>query len=90
MDIGFTKRILDGAGTLRLSFSDVFRTARWSSFTEVGSLYIDAWGTWEGQQVKINMAYRFGNNNLQNARRRATAADEESKRAAGDGGGGRN
>ncbi len=88
MDMGFTKRLWDGTGTLRLSFTDVLHTARWSSFTEVGSLYIDAWGTWEGQQLKLNMTYRFGNNNLQNARRRATGADEESKGARGEGGGG--
>jgi len=90
MDIGLTKRIWDGAGTLRFSLTDVFRTARWSSFTEIGSLYIDASGTWEGQQLRFNMTYRFGNKNLQNARRRATAAEEESRRASGDGGGGRN
>ena len=90
MDIGLTKRLWDGNGTLRLSFTDVWRTARWSSYTEIGNLYIDARGTWEGQQLRVNMTYRFGNNNIQNARRRATAADEESRRAGGEGGGGRN
>lgn len=88
MDIGMTKRLWDGKGTLRVSFSDVWHTARWSSFTELGSLYIDANGTWEGQQFKVNMTYRFGNNNVKNARRRSTGADEESKRANDGGGGG--
>lgn len=89
MDIGMTKRLWDGKGTLRVSFTDVWHTARWSSFTELGSLYIDARGTWEGQQFKVNMTYRFGNNNIKNARRRNTGADEESKRASDGGGGGR-
>lgn len=89
MDIGFTKRLWDGAGTLRVGFSDVFRTGKWASFTEIGHLYIDASGTWEAQQFRVNLTYRFGNKNLQNARRRTTAADEESNRASGDGGGGR-
>ncbi|MBK9336633.1 MAG: TonB-dependent receptor [Lewinellaceae bacterium] len=88
MDIGFTKRLWDGNGTFRLSFTDVWRTARWSSYTEIGTLYIDANGRWEGQQLKANFTYRFGNNNIQGSRRRATAAEEESKRASGDGGGG--
>jgi iron complex outermembrane receptor protein len=88
MDVGLTKRLWDGNGTLRLSFSDVLHTARWSSYTEIGSLYIDANGTWEGRQLKVNMTYRFGNNNLQGARRRSTAAEEESRRASGEGGGG--
>lgn len=88
MDVGVTKRLWDGNGTLRVSFTDVWRTARWSSFTEIGNLYIDASGRWEGQQLKINMTYRFGGTNIQSARRRATAAEEESKRASGEGGGG--
>lgn len=90
MDIGLTKRLWDGDGTLRLGFSDVLHTARWSSFTEIGALYVDANGTWEGQQFRLNMTYRFGNKNLQNTRRRTTGLDEESRRASGDGGGGRN
>lgn len=87
MDVGLTKRLWDGSGTLRLSFTDVWRTARWSSYTEIGALYIDASGRWEGQQLKANFTYRFGNKNIQGARRRGTAAEEESKRASGDGGG---
>jgi len=88
MDIGLTKRLWDGNGTLRLSFTDVFHTAGWNSYTDIGDLYVNARGTWEGQQFKVNMTYRFGNNNLQNARRRGTAAEEESNRVNGGGGNG--
>ena len=88
MDVGMTKRLWNGNGTLRVSFTDVWRTARWSAFTEIGNLYIDGSGRWEGQQLKINMTYRFGGTNIQSARRRATAAEEESKRASGEGSGG--
>ncbi|MBL7817685.1 MAG: TonB-dependent receptor [Saprospiraceae bacterium] len=88
MDIGVTKRLWNGDGTLRLSFTDVWHTARWSAYTRLGGLYIDASGAWEGQQLKANFTYRFGNKNVQNARRRATGMEDESKRAGGDGGGG--
>ncbi len=90
MDIGMTKRLWKGDGTVRLSFTDVLATARWSAYTQLGSLYIDASGTWEARQIKANFTYRFGNKNVQNARRRATGADDESKRAGGEGGGARN
>jgi iron complex outermembrane receptor protein len=86
MDLGITKRLWDGNGTLRVSFTDVLHTARWSSYTEIGDLYVDARGTWEGQQFRINMTYRFGNKNLQGARRRGTAAEEESNRVNGGSG----
>jgi iron complex outermembrane receptor protein len=91
MDVGLTQKIWNGAGTVRVSFTDVFHTARWSSYTDLGDLYVDARGTWEGQQFKVNLAYRFGNNNVQGNRRRTTGAEEESRRAGdGGGGGGRN
>jgi hypothetical protein len=90
MDIGVTKKLWNGDGTLRLSFTDVFHTGQWSAYTRLGGLYIDASGRWEAQQLKANFTYRFGNKNVQNARRRATGMDEESKRAGGDGGGARN
>lgn len=88
MDVGVTKKLWHGDGTLRLSFTDVFHTGMWSAYTRLGGLYIDASGRWEAQQLKANFTYRFGNKNVQNARRRATGMDEESKRAGGDGGGG--
>ena len=88
MDIGVTKKLWNGDGTLRLSFTDVFHTGKWSAYTRLGGLYIDASGRWEAQQLKANFTYRFGNKNVQNARRRTTGADEESKRAGGEGGGG--
>ena len=88
MDIGVTKKLWNGDGTLRLSFTDVFHTGKWSAYTRLGGLYIDASGRWEAQQLKANFTYRFGNKNVQNARRRTTGADEENKRAGGDGGGG--
>ncbi len=87
MDIGMTKRIWNGDGTIRLSFTDVFHTARWSAYTRLGTLFIDSWGTWEGQQLKANFTYRFGNKNVLNSRRRSTGMEDESKRAGGDGGG---
>lgn len=87
MDVGITKRIWDGNGTLRLSFTDVFHTAQWAAYTQLGSLFIDSNGRWEGQQLKVNFTYRFGNNNVQNARRRATGMEDENKRAGGDGSG---
>lgn len=88
MEVGATKKLMQGKGTFRLSFTDIFRTAHWRSSTELGALAIYAEGRWEGQQLKANFTYRFGNNNVQNARRRNTGADEESRRAT-DGGGGR-
>ncbi len=83
MDIGVSKKLWDGNGTLRLSFTDIFHTSQWAAYTTLGSLYIDASGTYEGQQVKANFTYRFGNKNVKNARERATGLEDENKRVGG-------
>ena len=90
MDIGLTRKLWDGDGTFRLSFSDVFHSSKWSSYLDLGTLHIEAQGTWEGQQVKSNFTYRFGNKQLQGSRRRSSASEDEKKRAGADGGGGQN
>ena len=90
MDIGLTRKLWDGDGTFRLSFSDVFHSSKWSSYLDLGTLHIEAQGTWEGQQVKANFTYRFGNKQLQGSRRRSSASEDEKKRAGADGGGGQN
>ena len=80
MDFGITKKIWDGDGTIRFSFSDVLKTAGWNAYTQLGNLRMDGNGTWEGQQAKINFTYRFGNKNVQGARERKTGLDDEKNR----------
>jgi iron complex outermembrane recepter protein len=85
LDIGMTKKIFKGDGTLRLSFTDFLNIARWSDYTTLGSLYINSQGRWEARQLKMNFTYRFGNKNIQNTRRRNTGTEDERRRTAGDG-----
>lgn len=80
MSVGVLKKFWDGNGQLKLSFSDVFRTSRWTGFTELSNLRMDLRGTWEGQQLKANFTYRFGNKNVQGARQRKTGLEDEKNR----------
>jgi iron complex outermembrane recepter protein len=80
MDIGVAKKLWDGDGTLKLGFSDVFKTSRWASYTELGKLRMDMSGTWEGQRVSVNFSYRFGNKNVQGARERKSGLEDEKSR----------
>jgi iron complex outermembrane recepter protein len=81
MDIGIAKKLWDGDGTLKITFSDVFKTAKWNGKTELGKLNMDMSGTWEGQRLGINFSYRFGNKNVQGARQRKTGLEDEKNRA---------
>jgi iron complex outermembrane recepter protein len=80
MDIGVAKKLWDGDGTLKLSFSDVFKTARWASYTDLGKLHMDMSGTWEGQRLSLNFSYRFGNKNVKGARDRKSGLEDEKNR----------
>ena len=80
MDIGVAKKLWDGDGTLKLSFSDVFKTSRWASYTELGKLRMDMSGTWEGQRASINFSYRFGIKNVKLARERKSGLEDEKSR----------
>ena len=80
MNLGVSKKIWDGNGQIKLSVSDIFKTSKWSAYTELGALRMDMRGTWEGQQIKANFTYRFGNKNVQGARQRKTGLEDEKNR----------
>ncbi len=80
MNVGVIKKIWDGDGQIKVSLQDVLKTAGWNAFTELGTLYMDGRGTWEGQQVVVNFTYRFGNKNVQDARQRKTGLEDEKSR----------
>jgi iron complex outermembrane recepter protein len=80
MDIGVAKKLWDGNGTLKLSFSDVFKTSRWAAYTDLGKLHMDMSGTWEGQRASVNFSYRFGNKNVKGARERKSGLEDEKNR----------
>lgn len=81
MDIGVAKKLWDGDGTLKITFSDVFKTAQWNGVTDLGKLHMDMSGTWEGQRLGAHFSYRFGNKNVQGARQRKTGLEDEKNRA---------
>jgi iron complex outermembrane recepter protein len=80
LNVGVSKKFWDGDGVFKLSLGDVLGTAQWKAYTELGTLRMDALGTWEGQQLKANFTYRFGNKNVQSARNRKTGLEDEKNR----------
>jgi iron complex outermembrane recepter protein len=84
LDMGVQKKILKEQGTLKLSFTDLFFTAPWRSFSEaIPGLKITGRGAWESQQLKLNFNYRFGKSTVKAARNRKTGLEEEKGRIKG-------
>lgn len=80
MNVAVQKKLLKDNATLKIGLDDVFKTAGWRAYATLGTLRMDGRGTWEGQQLKVNFNYRFGNKNVQNARQRKTGLDDERNR----------
>jgi iron complex outermembrane recepter protein len=81
-DAGIQKTIWDKKGTIKLSFTDIFQTARWRSTSNFAGTQFDGNGGWESRQVRLNFSYRFGSSQVKAARNRKTSIESESNRLA--------
>jgi iron complex outermembrane recepter protein len=80
LDIAFQKKIFQEKISARLSFNDVFFTSFWRGDMQYGDLKIKGKGGWESRQIKLNLSYNFGNNQVKSARNRKTGLEDESNR----------
>ncbi|HEY1020705.1 MAG TPA: outer membrane beta-barrel family protein, partial [Flavisolibacter sp.] len=82
---GVQKTVLEGKGTLRLNFTDIFWTSRPRAKVEYEGSYVENWHAYrESRVANFSFTYRFGNSKVQAARRRTTASEEERQRAGGN------
>ncbi len=85
IDGGIQKTVFKGKGNLKVAVSDIFNTLKWKGTSNFAGQYMLASGHWESQQFKINLAYRFGSNQVKGTRQRKSASEEENKRTQGGG-----
>lgn len=84
MDMGLQKKFLEDKATLKIALSDVFKTNEWSFESFYGALYIRGGGGWDSRRLRVNLTYRFGNDQVKGARRRSTGLEDEKKRVKGE------
>ncbi len=84
MDIAIQKKILENRLSFRLSFSDIFYTSNWRADMEFGGLNITGSGGWESRQIRFNVSYAFGSQEVKKSRKRNTGLEEEGQRIGGD------
>ncbi len=83
MDLGLQQIVLGGNGTIKLSYTDVLKTARWNAVSDFGGSYLKGNGGWESNTFRVNFSYRFGSNQIKSARQRQTGAEAEANRIKG-------
>lgn len=86
VDIGFQKKLFHDNATVKLSYTDVLHTLQWNAQSDYNGTHIVAHARWESRQFRINFSYRFGSNQIKQARQRAAGNEDEHLRTASDGG----
>ena len=84
LDLAIQKKFMEDRLSLRVAASDILFTSPWFADMEFGDLYIDGTGGWESRQIRVNLSYNFGSNEIKGARNRKTGLEDESGRV-GDG-----
>ena len=87
VDGGVQKTIFKGKGNLKASLTDIFKTLKFKGESNFADQKTIASGYFESRQVRINLTYRFGSNQVKAARQRKDASEDEKKRTQGGGGG---
>jgi outer membrane receptor protein involved in Fe transport len=54
LDLGLQKKFFSDQATLKLSYTDILKTAPWNSHNIYGGIKIRAWGDWESQQFRAS------------------------------------
>ncbi|MFZ4057590.1 MAG: TonB-dependent receptor domain-containing protein [Ferruginibacter sp.] len=80
VDIGIQKNILKKRGSLKISATDIFRTAPWRASNNFGGMSINGGGAWESRTFRLNFSWRFGSNQINNSRARKTGSESEANR----------
>ncbi|WP_435413135.1 TonB-dependent receptor domain-containing protein [Psychroserpens mesophilus] len=80
LNIAFQKTFLNDKLNARLSFNDILYTIPWRGTTQFGTLFIDGNGGSDSRQIRFNLTYNFGNNEIKKARSRKTSIEDEKNR----------
>jgi hypothetical protein len=83
LDLGFSKEILKGKGSLKIGLDDIFYTRRNIVLVRQDDIILDVDQRNDTRRVKVNFKYNFGNNKLKSVRKRSTATEDEKSRIKG-------
>ena len=79
-DAGLQKTLFKNKANIKVSYTDIFKTRKFSAISDFGGAYLDVSGRSESTQLRITFTYRFGNNQVKGARQRKTGLEEENNR----------
>jgi hypothetical protein len=80
IDLGLQKNLLEDKATLRLAVTDIFRSNRINTDTQLNGLWVRSTFVGESRQARLNFTYRFGNNKIKSKEDRESGLKSERER----------
>lgn len=80
LDLAIQKKFLNKKLNARLAFSDVLFTSPWRANAIFPNLIINGDGGNDSRQVRFNLSYNFGSEQVKKARSRSTGLEDEKNR----------
>jgi hypothetical protein len=80
IDLGLQKNLFQNKATLRLAATDILRTNKIISNTQLNNLLQHNTYVGESRQIRINFSYRFGNTSIKSKDNRKSGLETESQR----------
>lgn len=80
LDMGIKKSFANGRANVKLSVTDILNTTPWRGIQEFAGFYVDASGGWESRQIRFNLSYLFGNDQVKKSRKRQIGLEDEAGR----------
>ncbi len=80
LDIALQKKFLKDKLNVRIAVSDVLFTSPWSGRTEFANVIINGRGGSDSRQLRFNLTYNFGNDQVKRAQNRNTGVEDEKNR----------
>lgn len=83
LDMALQKKFLKDKLTARLAVSDIFFTSPWTGRTQFANVIINGHGGNDSRQVRFNLTYNFGNDQVKKVQTRNTGVEDEKNRIGG-------
>ncbi len=84
IDLGISKRIMDGNGSIKFGVNDIFRTQVGNVDVMQDDIDLQVNEFRDSRRASVSFTYNFGNKKVKQARRRKSATADESSRISND------
>jgi hypothetical protein len=82
LDFGLQLKVLKNQGVLKLSVSDIFKTANGGAYARHDNVDLDVMNHWDSRKLNVSFNYRFGKDNFKTRSNRSTSSSEEQNRSS--------